>query len=281
MSWQYFVNLFVIIVIGYGVLIAYVYFNQANLLYLPNLPSRELMANPTLAMLPYEDVQLVTEDNVNLHGWFIPANEARATVLFFHGNAGNISHRLDTLKIFYHLGLNTLIIDYRGYGQSEGKPTEQGTYRDADAAWKYLTKQRNIPAKEIILFGRSVGGAVAAELASRKQPAALILESTFTSVADIAADIYPFLPVRWISNLDYNTRDRLATINSPVLVVHSKEDDIIPYKHGKALFAAANKPKQLLTLKGGHNDGFYVSGRRYTEGLNIFLQTFLYKESGI
>ena len=179
----------------YGFICLYLFFVQARLIYYPNIPSRKLTASPSDIGLDYESVTLNTSDHVTLHGWFVPAPDRRGCLLFFHGNAGNISHRLDSLKIFHDLGLSVLIIDYRGYGKSQGSISEHGTYLDADAAWSYLTESRRIPAQEIVVFGRSLGAAVAANIASRKTPGALILESAFTSIPDMAAKLYPFLPV--------------------------------------------------------------------------------------
>jgi hypothetical protein len=266
-----FMNVLLLAVSGYSALLAFIYFYQPHLLFFPNIPSREVERTPDEVGLSYESVKLVTSDNVQLDGWFIPAAEARGVVLFCHGNAGNISHRLDSLLVFNKLRLSTLIFDYRGYGRSQGKPSEQGTYRDAEAAWQYLTRERGVPAPQIIFFGRSLGAAVAAHLATIHTPGALIMESSFTSVPDIGADAYPFLPVRLLSRLDYNAKEKLENVACPVLIVHSRDDEIIPYKHGRALYAAAKEPKRFLELRGGHNDGFLMSGKAYQEGLDSFL----------
>ena len=259
----------------YVALLLYAYFGQAGMLYLPNLPSRELSATPQAIGLRYENIWLRTEDGVRLHGWYIPAASARGTVLFFHGNAGNISHRLDSIRIFNSLRLSVFIFDYRGYGQSEGRPSERGTQRDALAVWRFATEERGLAPHRIVLFGRSLGAAVAALLATQKQPGALIVESAFTSVPDIAAEFYWWLPVRWLSRFDYATRDYLASARCPVLVVHSMDDEIIPFHHGEALFAAAHEPKDMLRLRGGHNEGFLVSGEHYVHGLDAFLTRHL------
>ncbi|MEA3546234.1 MAG: alpha/beta hydrolase [Thermodesulfobacteriota bacterium] len=231
--------------------------------------------SPVDVGLPYESVKLVTSDNVQLDGWYIPAPHARGVVLFCHGNAGNISHRLESLLLFNKLGFSTLIFDYRGYGRSQGKPSEQGMYKDAEIAWQHLTQERGVPPPQIILFGRSLGAAVTAHLATIHTPAALILESCFTSVPDIAADLYPFLPVRLLSRLDYNAIKKLENVPCPVLIAHSPNDEIIPYKHGRALYAAAKEPKRFLELRGGHNDGFLVTGKVYRDGLDSFLSEIL------
>jgi hypothetical protein len=270
-----FVTTAVAVVGAYLALMAAVYFGQAGMLYLPDLPSRELTASPKDIGIPYEDVELRTEDGLRLHGWYIPAARPRGALLFFHGNAGNISHRLDSIRIFHNLGLSVLIFDYRGYGRSEGKPSEEGTYRDALAAWKHLTEGHGIAPSRIVLFGRSMGAAVAAWLAARTQPGALIVESAFTSVPDMAAEIYWWLPARRLSRFEYATRDYVMRISAPVLVVHSPEDEIIPFRHGEAIFAAAREPKQLLRLRGGHNEGFLVSGEQYVNGLDAFLARHL------
>lgn len=253
---------------------------QPHLVYYPNLPSREIAATPERIGLSYESVKLITADGVNLDGWFVPARaetigagpvSARGVVLFFHGNAGNISHRLDSLKIFNDLGMATFIFDYRGYGRSQGTSSEAGTYADAEAAWRYLTEQRRIPAAQIVYFGRSLGAAVAAHLAMRHTPKALILESAFTSVPDLAAELYPFLPARWLARFDYDAESYLQSVSCPVLIVHSRDDEIIPFSHGQKLYAAAREPKRFLELRGGHNDGFLLSGRTYVDGLDAFL----------
>ncbi len=256
----------------YVALVALAYLFQERLLY---FPLRGLSATPATIGLAYETVSIKTEDGVQISGWFIPAERARGTLLFFHGNAGNISHRLDSIAVFHRLGLNTLIIDYRGYGQSQGKPSEQGTYLDAAAAWRYLVEERQIPPWEIIIFGRSLGGAVAAWLVHTHPPRALILESTFTSVPDVAAQAYPFLPVRQLGRIQYNTLERLPEIEVPLLIVHSPDDNVIPYSHGQKLFAAANQPKEFLEIRGGHNDGFIISAQTYEAKFEAFISKYV------
>lgn len=254
----------------YGGLALVLYFFQARLVFYPEI-GREMIATPGQAGLPYQDIRLTTGDGLNLHGWYIPAAQPRGTVLFLHGNAGNISHRLDSLQMFHRLGYSTLIFDYRGYGNNGGTPTEQGTYRDAWAAWRYLTEQRHIPSCRIVLFGESLGGAVASWLAVRQKPAALVIASGFTSVPDLARHFYPFLPVRWLARIRYDTRENLRAVAVPVLIAHSPEDEIVPFEHGRALFAAANPPKRFLELAGGHNDGFIFMRESWVKALGDFL----------
>ena len=238
-------------------------------------PIRPVSADPADIGLEFENVTLETEDGVRLSGWFIPHPDARGVLLFCHGNGGNIGHRLESIAIFHRLELDVFIFDYRGYGQSEGKPSETGTYQDAEAAWRYLTEARQIEPGRIITFGRSLGGAVAAWLAQHHTPAALILESSFTSLPDIAATIYPYLPVRPLLRFKYDTTEYLKEAGCPVLIVHSPDDDIMPFSHGKRLFENALEPKSFLEISGTHNEGFLTSGSQYQEGLNAFLTEHL------
>ncbi|MDX1444486.1 MAG: alpha/beta hydrolase, partial [Gammaproteobacteria bacterium] len=166
---------------------------------------------------------------------------------------------------------NSLIIDYRGYGNSSGEPSEEGLYTDARTAWCYLVDERGIPSKHITVFGRSLGGSVAAKLATEVEPAALIVESAFTSVPDAAADIYWWLPVRWLSRFEFATKDYVQQVRCPVLVVHSRDDEIITFSHGRAIFDAAPEPKQFLELRGGHNEAIFESRGVYLQGLQDFV----------
>ncbi|MES9993683.1 MAG: alpha/beta hydrolase [Candidatus Thiodiazotropha sp.] len=265
----------VLLLLGLLLLLAfslYLYFNQTNLIHLPNIPSRELQTTPAQRGFAFEQVSLLTEDKVKLDGWFIPHESPRATLLFFHGNAGNISHRLDSIALFSSLGLSVLIIDYRGYGRSQGKPSEQGLYRDAEAAWSYLLEERSIPGQQILLFGRSLGGAVAAYLAANHDPMGVVLESSFTSVPDMAAELYPWLPVRWLAHYDYNSVERMADIGSPVMIIHSRQDEIIPFDHGRTLYERAAEPKRFLELSGDHNSGFMQNIDSYRDHWNNFIR---------
>ena len=254
----------------YAGLMLVLYFFQARLVFYPET-GREIIATPAQAGLPYEDIRLTTGDGLSLHGWYVPAPQPRGTVLFLHGNAGNISHRIDSVQMFHRLGYSTLIFDYRGYGNSGGTPSEQGTYRDAEAAWRYLTEQRRIPSCRIVLFGESLGGAVGAWLAARQKPAALMIASGFTSVPDLARQFYPYLPVRWLARIRYDTAENLRAVTAPVLIAHSPEDEIIPFEHGRALYAAANPPRRFLELAGGHNDGFIFMRESWVKTLGDFL----------
>lgn len=257
-----------LVLAGWLCLALLLYFFQHRFIYFPD-PA--LSASPADIGLEYQDLSLQTADGLALHAWYIPAKNKGPVILFFHGNAGNISHRLDSIQLFHALGLNVLIVDYRGYGRSQGVPSETGSYRDALAAWDYLIQQAGYSASEIIIFGRSLGGGVATWLASRQRPAALIVESSFTSVVDIAGSIYPYLPVKWLCRIYYPNIEHIPDVKAPVLVIHSEDDEIIPYHHGQRLYQAARQPKSFIGLRGQHNDAFLLSRGRYIEGIEGFL----------
>lgn len=265
------VSFILILILAYSILVVYVYFKQDSMLY---FPQEEIGQTPGDYDLEYEDVTLLTKDRIHVSGWYVPANHERAVILFCHGNAGNISHRLDSIKMFNSLGLSVLIYDYRGYGRSGGKPSEKGTYRDSEAAWDYLVNEKKYSPEAIILFGRSLGGAIAVETAFKKDPGALIIESSFTSVPDLGKDLYPWLPVRLLSKFRYSTIDKIGLIKSPKLIIHSPDDEIVPFTHGRTLFERAVPPKEFLQIRGGHNDGFLISGDRYSEGMSAFLEKY-------
>jgi fermentation-respiration switch protein FrsA (DUF1100 family) len=258
----------------------YLYVFQARFIYFPDLPSRQVTATPADIGLAFEAVRLRTADGEALAGWFIPAPAARGTLLYLHGNGGNMGHRLDQIAVFHRLGLNIFIIDYRGYGASSGKPGEQGTYQDALAAWNYLTQQKHVMPERIVLFGESLGGSIAAWLAARHTPAGLIMYASFTSVSEMGRALYPMFPASWLTRYRYDTRAALNRVNCPVLIMHSPEDEIIPFSHGKALLGAVHGPKRLAELRGGHNDAVRVSREIYTREIGAFLQRFLPSRGG-
>jgi len=246
------------------------YFFQSHLVFYPET-GREIIAAPSQVGLPHEDIRLTTDDGLSLHGWFIPAAEARGTVLFLHGNAGNISHRIDTLQMFHRLGYSTLIFDYRGYGNSGGTPSEQGTYRDAEAAWRWLVEEKRVRPEDIVVYGESLGNAIALETALRHPPRALILESAFTSVVDMGELIFPFLPVRAMTTIRYDNLAKIPRVSCPVLVMHSREDSIVPFEMGRRLFEAAPEPKRFFELKGSHDEGYIDTGEAYSGEILGFL----------
>ena len=237
-------------------------------------PSREVAAQATDLGRPAEEVFFTANDGVKLHGWFFSANldspRAHLVLLLLHGNAGNITHRLAWYEAWLSLGVNVFAFDYRGFGRSEGHPSEEGTYRDAQAAAQWL-KARGFAPQQIIALGKSLGGGVASELALREPLGALILQNTFTSIPDLGAEIFPFLPVRWLHRIKYDTMSKLPRIHVPVLIAHSREDDLIRFQHSERNFAAANQPKQLLELRGSHNGTIEEDRERYLAGLDRFL----------
>ena len=266
-----------IILIAAGVYLgitAFVFLFQARLVY---FPSRDITATPGDIGLDFENAIFTAGDGIKLSGWFIPAGQSKGMVLFCHGNGGNISDRMETIGILNRLGLSTFIFDYRGYGESGGRPDEYGTYLDAEAAWNWLMEKRGVQPEMIVIMGRSLGGAVAAWLASKHSPSALIIESSFTSIRDMGAELHPWLPVKLLSRFDYCTVDYLKKITCPVLVIHSPEDDLVPFSHGRRLYEAAGEPKEFLEITGSHNEGFLITGKQYEEGLDDFISGLLEK----
>jgi len=235
-------------------------------------PSRDTFWTPREDKLPFDDLRLQCADAAAIHGWFIPAAQnPRATILFFHGNAGNISHRVDKILLLHGFGLDVCIVDYHGYGQSEGKPSERTTYLDADAAYEWLTKERRVPPEKIILWGESLGGGIATYLAAKQPVGGLVLESTYTTLPDVGQSAFPFLPVKLIMSTKYDSLGRIRTIRVPVLSIHSPHDEVIPYRLGKKLFDAANEPKQFVELAGDHNGGFLLSEEEFRGGIREYL----------
>jgi fermentation-respiration switch protein FrsA (DUF1100 family) len=267
------INTAIGLAVGYGAIAALAFAFQDQLLF---QPSSRLLATPDDAGMAYEDVRLDTEDGETLHGWWIPAADtARGTLLFFHGNAGNVSGRLESVQQFHQLGLNVLIVDYRGYGQSTGSPSEQGIYIDAEACWQYLTETKNLAPHELVIFGRSMGGGPATWLAAREQPGAVLLESVFTNVPDVGAHHYSFLPVRALATNQFDNESRVGDIKAPTLHIHSRGDRVVPFALGRQVYEAAAAPKQFLEIEGGHNDGFLVSADEYLRTIEDFLAEHL------
>lgn len=271
MFWEIVKHALIIAAAAYGTMMLVLFLRQDSMVYYPDLGGREYETTPAQAGLAYEAVTLTASDGIKLDAWFVPAENARGALLYAHGNGGNISHRIDAIRLFRDMGLSVFIFDYRGYGKSAGKPSEEGTYRDAEAAWQYLVQQCGIAPARIVMFGESLGGAIAAHLAARHPPGALILASAFTSVPDMAAELYPWLPVRWLSRYRYDTRSYLQDVHEPVLVLHSREDEIIPYRHGRALYEAAREPRQFLELRGGHNDLFFANEEVFEREVKKFI----------
>jgi len=260
--------------VGYAAAAARVWFVQRRILF---RPVRELEGTPADEGLAYRDVALTNRQGTSLHGWFVPRAGARFTLLFFHGNGGNVSHRLFSLRLFHDLGLAVLLIDYSGYGRSGGTPSEAALLADARAAWDWAAAQGSA-AGDVILFGRSLGGAVAAGLAGELaagdvRPGGVILESTFNSAADMGARRYPWLPVRRLIRDRFDSAAALGEVRVPALFAHSPEDEVVPFELGRILYEGYRGPKSFLPLRGGHNRGYLEMGPDYPAGLARFLES--------
>ena len=261
-------RLALVLLVGYAGLCLVVYLTQARLVYFPGPPPG---ATPDALGLPFRELALETSDGVRLSAWFLPAADAHGAVLVSHGNAGSIEHRIDLAQAFREHGWSVLLYDYRGYGASAGKPGEDGTYRDAEAAYDHLAAVEGLAPARIVLYGESLGAAVAFELARRRPVAAVIAESAFTSVPELGAEVYPFLPVRLLARIRYDNLAKIGELGVPLLLIHSPQDEIVPVSHGQRLFEAAREPKQLLLTGGGHNDGGFRVRAQWRAEVGRFL----------
>jgi len=240
-------------------------------------PVAELLYTPNDINLDYEDVRIKTSDGLTLQGWFIPSNsESDIAWLWFHGNGGNNGHRISELALAHHrTGVNIFIFDYRGYGESEGKPSEKGTYLDSRAAMEYLSSRPDVDKDRIVFMGNSLGAALSVELALTQPPMAMILVSPFASVRDMAKLTLPFPPVGWMVRNHYDNVARISQLNVPLLVLHGDEDDLVPISQGRKLYEAANQPKRFQTLDGaGHNNTYEVNPDQFWGTINEFLAGF-------
>jgi len=267
-----FVIYLIVSIVGF---IVYVRYLESRTVFLPGIGSSG--ESPSDMNMDYEEVRLTTDDGVALYGWFVPAAHdpsGAVTFLFLHGNAGNIYSRVEKIHILHELGGNVFIVDYRGYGLSEGRPTENGVYLDAEAAFDALMDRSDIDHDRIIIYGVSLGGAPAAELALRRSRAAgLVLHSTFTSVGDMAKKIFPIAP-RCLVRTQMKTIDKVGRITIPKLIIHAPGDEVVPYEMGEQLYRAAAEPKQFLRLEGQHNDAHLLSRDVYQDGVRRFLETY-------
>ncbi len=220
-----------------------------------------------------EDVTFDTEDRERLHGWFFPSKGDVPTILFCHGNAGNISHRLDNIRHIADQNIQVFIFDYRGYGKSTGRPSETGLYKDGLAAFDFLVNQKHIPPEKIILFGRSLGAAIAVEIAIKRNVGAVILESAFTSSRGMAKTLSLFKIFAPLLPLHYNNLEKIGRITVPKLIVHGEEDDIVPFSMGQEIYKIAQQPKHFFPIKNaGHNDAYIVGGKMYFKTLSAFVK---------
>lgn len=261
-----------------GFIFSFIVFAVAFVLYVRWLeetnvffPSTELAGTPRDQGLAYDDVSLQTSDGFLLHGWFVTAGRPdAATLLFLHGNAGNISDRLDKIFLFHRMGLNVLIIDYRGYGKSGGKPSEKGLYRDALAAFDHLVQRPDVSPERIVVYGESLGGVAAIDLAGRRDVAALIIDSSFSSAADMAKVMYPFIP-SFVLSIKMDSVAKVRASEVPKLFLHSPADATVPFTLGRKLFEAAAEPKEFVRLAGPHNNGYVDARDAFINGIRNFL----------
>ncbi len=252
-----------------SVFVVYVWYLEQSSVF---IPYREIEQTPQAVGLEYEEVCLRAADGAQLHGWFIGRPHARATVLFLHGNGGNISHRVQKVRIFHDLGLEVFVFDYRGYGRSRGVPSEKGLYADARAAYDHLVGERGAAPAKIILYGESLGSAVAVELATEKEVGGIILEGAFTSIADMARRVFPFLPSVFL-RYHFNTLEKVRRIRRPLLVIHSRNDEVVPFSMGRRVFdGAGSDAKDILAVYGGHNESFYEYRREIAQKIEELLE---------
>ncbi len=233
-------------------------------------PQKEIYAHPGTYGLKYEDVWLTADDGARVNAWWVPLPGEGPVVLYFHGNGGNIGTRLDMVKRLREAGASVLLFDYRGYGRSPGTPTEAGTYRDGEAAYAWLVAEKRVEPRKIFFLGESLGNGVALELALRHAPAGLIFQSGFTSIVDMGRVVFPFLPAQFMTRYRYDNIAKIGKLRCPLLVMHSPQDEVIPFAMGRRVFDAAPEPKAFFALTGRHNDGFMLTGGAYVQALRSF-----------
>jgi len=233
-------------------------------------PAREINLFPSGVNLDFKDIYLVSADKLKINAWYIPFPKAKFTLLFCHGNAGNLMDRLDKIKLLHNVGLSIFIFDYRGFGRSQGRPDEKGIYLDAQAAYEYLVNSLKLKPAEIILYGESLGSAVVIDLARLRQVKGLIIEGGFSSGKDMAAKIYPFIPGFIFSNI-FDSISKIRNIHAPILFIHGRDDEIVPLNLAYKLYRQANAPKEFLEFPGNHNTFFLDSWREVISRISAFI----------
>jgi len=261
---------YLLMTVGILSILFYLFYPQVENFFL-FYPQTRFDMHPSDWRLHYEDVAFTAEDRIRLHGWFFPLEGDRPVLLFCHGNAGNISHRIENVALLLEQNLQVFIFDYRGYGKSAGSPSEKGIYRDGLAACDFLVKQKFIAPERILVFGRSLGAAVAVEIALHRKVGALILESAFTSSREMAKTMFLFRPFAFLLPLHYNNLEKIPRISVPKLIIHGEKDEIVPFSMGQKLYQSSRAPKKFLPVKAAsHNDTYVVGGRSYFEALASF-----------
>jgi uncharacterized protein len=254
---------------GYLMLLVVMYTFQNQLLF---MPSSGFMQTPGSTGLTAEDVWAETEDGVRIHGWYFPHEDSDLVVVLSHGNAGNIGGRIAIAETLLNSGASVLMYDYRGYGQSEGSPSEKGLYHDIEAVVEYLKSDLGYSGQQIMMYGRSLGGAVAAYAATRHTLGGLVLDSAFKNLKAMVRDVYPFVPAR-LAKYDFPTDEYIQQLDGlPVLIMHSPNDEIVGYHHGRALYELAGEPKQFIDLRGSHNNNFFQSQSLIEQSWRDFLE---------
>ncbi len=265
--------LVVFIVAGFASISVYLYFNQKNMVF---YPTQRLDSTPEQVGLSYQDLRLAVNSDESIHAWYFPRPEgstepAGRTVLFCHGNGGNMSHRLETVEYLLAMNSSVLLFDYRGYGLSDGEPSEVNCYADAEACYEWLCQHGNIAPEDIVVFGRSLGGAVAVDLASRVPCGGLIVESSFTSALDMGRQMFPIFPIGLLLRYRFDSAAKIGDVSCPILVTHSPHDEVAPFELGQRLFELAPEPKRMVRIGGGHNDRDYFAEPEYREAIRGIL----------
>lgn len=254
------------------------YLLQEKLVFAPAPPPQR---DPSSLGFSFQNLELATDDGARVHAWWIPSQDARGetkmrgAVLVCHGNAGNIERRLGLAEVFARHGFGVLLFDYRGYGKSRGRPTEAGAYADAERAHAFLVREAGFTAREVVIFGESLGGAVGIELALRRPSAGLVVENTFTSIPDIGAQRYPWIPVRWLARVRFDSAAKMQRLQVPLLVVHSPDDEVVPIAHGKLLFERASEPKEFIETRGVHSAGGFLQTKEWRDRVCTFVDRAL------
>jgi hypothetical protein len=255
---------------AYAAVCVLVFLTQSRLVYFPGPPPD---VTPAARGLDHRDVAITTADGVRLHGWYLAAPGSRGAVLMSHGNAGNVAGRIPHAEAFLDQGLSILLYDYRGYGRSEGSPSEAGTYRDAEAAYDWLVREAG--AERVALYGESLGAGVALELAHRRPAACVVIENAFTSVPALGRRLYPWLPVGLLATIRYDNLAKVGELGAPLLVIHGPGDEIVPFEMGRELFARAAEPKAFLETDGGHNGGGFLRRPGWRAAVGEFVRAAL------
>jgi fermentation-respiration switch protein FrsA (DUF1100 family) len=273
------------IVAGFGLIFGYIKYLENHIIF---FPEKGILLTPSSLNLYFEDIYIPIKENIKINGWFIPhlqqssvsleqegagfipVNNAKYTVLFLHGNAGNISTRLDKIQLLGEIGVNIFIIDYQGYGQSQGKPSEEAIYLDTQAAYDYLVNSRNIKPEQIILYGESLGAAAAVNLASEVEIKAMILEGGFTRGRDMSKRLGPFLPAFLFPNM-FDSLSKIKKVKSPILFIHSPDDEMVPINLAKKLYNAASGLKEFVEISGSHNTAVLDSSKKFIDSISAFI----------